>query len=44
MIIPVGPLEGTQELLVIEKDLEGVLRKRSVLTVRFSPLQGGGRI
>lgn len=44
MIIPVGPLNGTQELFVIEKSLDGVLRKRSVLSVRFSPLQGGSRI
>jgi len=44
MVIPVGPSKGSQELLVIEKDHEGVLRKRSVLRVRFSPLQGGSRI
>ncbi|MCE2510575.1 MAG: protein-L-isoaspartate(D-aspartate) O-methyltransferase [Alphaproteobacteria bacterium] len=44
MVIPVGPADGFQELFVIEKDLQGVLRKRSVLPVRFSPLQGGSRI
>ncbi|MGB1548235.1 MAG: protein-L-isoaspartate(D-aspartate) O-methyltransferase [Alphaproteobacteria bacterium] len=44
MVIPVGKAGGDQELFVIEKDMQGELRKRSVLPVRFSPLQGGSRI
>ncbi len=37
MVIPVGPVQATQELMVVHKDKEGVLTKRSVLPVRFVP-------
>ncbi len=44
MVIPLGPSNGMQQLTIVEKDLTGAMRKRAVLEVRFSPLQGGRRI
>lgn len=41
MVIPVGPIWGNQQLLVIEKDLQGNSTTRSILPVRFVPLTGG---
>jgi protein-L-isoaspartate(D-aspartate) O-methyltransferase len=38
MVIPVGPVFDVQELLVLEKDATGRVRRRSVLPVRFVPL------
>jgi protein-L-isoaspartate(D-aspartate) O-methyltransferase len=40
MAIPVGPVYGTQHLLLITKDDQGRLRTRSVLPVRFVPMTG----
>lgn len=43
MVVPIGPVEGAQELTLIEKDEQGKVRRKSVLPVRFAPLQGGDR-
>lgn len=44
MVLPLGPRRGPQMLTVIEKDADGQPRRRAVLAVRFTPLQGGERI
>lgn len=44
LVAPVGPLDGMQMLKLYTKDTTGRIRERSVLPVRFSPLQGGERI
>ena len=40
MVIPVDVAPGQQELLVIEKRMDGTVEQRSVLPVRFVPLTG----
>ena len=40
LVIPVGAKNGYQELLLVEVDENGEIRKRSVLPVRFVPLTG----
>ena len=40
MVIPVGSVFFTQTLMLVEKDLEGRVRTRQVLPVRFVPLTG----
>jgi protein-L-isoaspartate(D-aspartate) O-methyltransferase len=40
LVLPVGPVGGVQELLVVEKEAGGKLRQRSILPVRFVPLTG----
>ena len=42
MVIPVGARWATQELLVIEKEADGVVRKLPLMPVRFVPLTGDG--
>ena len=46
LVLPLGPLDGRQNLTVVTKspEGEGTLERRRVLPVRFSPLQGGQRI
>lgn len=44
LVAPVGPLDGMQMLKLVTKDRTGHIRERSILPVRFSPLQGGERI
>lgn len=41
LVLPVGPVGGVQELVVVEKDRDGELSSRQVLPVRFVPLTGG---
>lgn len=41
MIIPVGSRFVTQQLLLVEKDMDGAITTRQVLPVRFVPLTGG---
>jgi protein-L-isoaspartate(D-aspartate) O-methyltransferase len=43
MVVPIGPAGATQELTLVEKDQEGKVRRRVVLPVAFTPLQGGDR-
>jgi len=38
LIVPVGPVYGNQELMVVEKDQNGKVSRRSVLPVRFVPM------
>jgi protein-L-isoaspartate(D-aspartate) O-methyltransferase len=38
MVIPVGPVFGTQSLMLVEKDKTGRVRTRSLMPVRFVPL------
>ncbi len=42
MVIPVGP-RGEQELMVVQKDAAGRVTRRTVMPVRFVPLQEGAR-
>ncbi|HVC61554.1 MAG TPA: protein-L-isoaspartate(D-aspartate) O-methyltransferase [Acetobacteraceae bacterium] len=42
MVIPVGAQYGDQELRLVHKDAEGNVTSRSVLSVAFVPLTGGG--
>ena len=44
MVLPLGPLDGSQRLTVVHKLADGGHRERRLLPVRFSPLQGGERI
>lgn len=41
MVIPVGPPHGEQELLLIEKDADGIAHERRILSVAFVPLTRG---
>jgi len=43
LVIPLGSDLNGQYLTVVEKSIDGALRKRRVLPVRFSVLQGGKR-
>jgi len=38
LIAPVGPMYGTQEMIVLDKARDGTLRRRSVLPVVFVPM------
>lgn len=40
MVIPVGPVNRVQELLVIAKREDGTVTRRSVMPVRFVPMTG----
>lgn len=44
LVLPLGPLTGSQHLTVVRKGADGSLDRTRVLEVRFSPLQGGQRI
>lgn len=44
MIAPIGPLQGAQQLTLIEKDQNGKIKTKNILSVRFSPLPGGERL
>ncbi len=41
MVIPVGPLFQTQQLMLVEKRADGTLATRQLMPVRFVPLTGG---
>src|SRR5690606_34251004 len=40
LVIPVGALQSSQELRVVEKDAQGRLHERGITPVRFVPLTG----
>lgn len=42
MVIPVGPASAEQQLMLVEKRLDGRIRKRSLGPVAFVPLTGAG--
>ncbi|MEE8275664.1 MAG: protein-L-isoaspartate(D-aspartate) O-methyltransferase [Alphaproteobacteria bacterium] len=44
LVLPLGPLNGQQQLTVVDKGKNGTLRQSSIMPVRFAPLQGGDRI
>ena len=44
MVIPIGPPDGDQTLLLLEKDKAGGMSRRAVLPVRFVPLTKEGDI
>ena len=42
MIIPVGKVNGPQNLILVRRDESGRISKDTVLSVAFVPLVGGG--
>jgi protein-L-isoaspartate(D-aspartate) O-methyltransferase len=44
MVLPLGPEQGLQTLTVVTKDRDGKVHQKSIMPVRFSPLQGGERL
>ena len=44
LIMPLGPADGTQDLVVIRLTQDGRLTQRRIMPVRFSPMQGGERL
>ncbi len=42
MVIPVGPNNATQQLMLVTKDSSGRVRRRNVMPVSFIPLREGG--
>jgi len=38
LVIPIGPADKTQELMVIYKDMDGTIHKQKTIPVRFVPL------
>ncbi|HRO59694.1 MAG TPA: protein-L-isoaspartate(D-aspartate) O-methyltransferase [Burkholderiaceae bacterium] len=43
MVIPIGPSFGNQELVLIEKQADGTVTRRTVLPVRFVPMTGAAQ-
>ena len=43
MVIPIGPIWGSQELLLLTKSSEGKVITRSIIPVLFVPLTGAGQ-
>lgn len=43
LVIPVGASQGVQTLYLLEKQPDGKVTRREILSVRFVPLTGGGR-
>lgn len=44
LVIPLGPPDGAQDLTVIRRTPDGRLTQKSIMPVRFSPMQGGDRL
>jgi len=44
LVMPLGPADGTQDLTVIRRTTDGRLTQKSIMPVRFSPMQGGERL
>lgn len=44
LVIPLGPPDGAQSLTVIRRTADGRLTQKSIMPVRFSPMQGGERL
>lgn len=44
LIVPVGPPDGVQTLMLIERGQDGQIKEKRLMPVRFRPLQGGERI
>jgi protein-L-isoaspartate(D-aspartate) O-methyltransferase len=43
LVIPLGSQAGLQTLYLMEKQADGKLSRRSILSVRFVPMTGGGK-
>jgi len=43
MVLPIGPVNAIQRLVIVEKGKEGKVKTRTVLPVQFVPLTGGAR-
>ncbi|MCB9888458.1 MAG: protein-L-isoaspartate(D-aspartate) O-methyltransferase [Planctomycetes bacterium] len=41
IVLPIGPEDAAQRLVVVDKSTRGVCRQRAVLDVRFVPLRAG---
>jgi protein-L-isoaspartate(D-aspartate) O-methyltransferase len=44
LILPLGPADGAQDLTVIRRTADGRLIQKTIIPVRFSPMQGGDRL
>ncbi|MGI9433542.1 MAG: protein-L-isoaspartate(D-aspartate) O-methyltransferase [Geminicoccaceae bacterium] len=44
LVMPLGPANAAQHLTVIRRTPDGRLTQKSIMPVRFSPLQGGERL
>lgn len=44
LVMPLGPADGAQNLTVIRRTTDGRLTQKSIMPVRFSPMQGGQRL
>ncbi|MGI9493191.1 MAG: protein-L-isoaspartate(D-aspartate) O-methyltransferase [Geminicoccaceae bacterium] len=44
LVMPLGPADGAQELTVFRRTADGRLTQKSIMPVRFSPMQGGERL
>ncbi|MFX0107505.1 MAG: protein-L-isoaspartate O-methyltransferase [Candidatus Hodarchaeota archaeon] len=40
LISPVGPPESAQDLILVEKDMDGIVTRKSIVTVLYIPLKG----
>jgi protein-L-isoaspartate(D-aspartate) O-methyltransferase len=41
MVIPVGDSRGCQDLMLVERGVDGRIRERQLFSVAFVPLTGG---
>lgn len=44
LVMPLGPADGAQDLIVIRRTQDGRLTQKRIMPVRFSPMQGGQRL
>ncbi|MGI9508130.1 MAG: protein-L-isoaspartate(D-aspartate) O-methyltransferase [Geminicoccaceae bacterium] len=44
LVMPLGPADGAQDLIVIRLGSDGRLTQKNIMPVRFSPMQGGERL
>lgn len=44
LVMPLGPADGAQDLTVIRRTADGRLTQKTIMPVRFSPMQGGERL
>jgi protein-L-isoaspartate(D-aspartate) O-methyltransferase len=43
LVVPLGPVDGVQQLQVLEKGPEGQRRTRTIMGVRFVPMTGAAQ-
>ncbi|NJO37323.1 MAG: protein-L-isoaspartate(D-aspartate) O-methyltransferase [Rhizobiales bacterium] len=44
LVMPLGPADGAQDLIVIRRTADGRITQKRIMPVRFSPMQGGERL